>query len=769
VTAPAGPPALGGTGAAQRAARSDAAERWLAGLLPDVPDVALVAVGSLARRDSVERSDLDVVLVHRGRHDGGRRDGGRSGRADVAAVADAVWYPVWDAGVGLDHSVRTVAEAVAVARDDVKAALGLLDARYVAGDRTLAEELGRAVREAWRADAVRQLAALEELTVARWQSAGEIAALVEPDLKEARGGLRDVLALRGIAYAQVADPPRPPVRAAYERLLDVRGALHRVSGRALDRLLLQEQAPVAAELGLDRTAGVDAVDLLLRGVVDDARTIAYAADQGWRQVGRWLSGRRRRWSPRRPATVRRPLAEGVVEQDGEVVLARETDLSGDPVLGLRVAAAAATAALPVSEHTLERLAASPPMPRVWPEAATRTLVTLLGAGRPLVGTWEAFDRHGLVTGWLPEWERVRSLPQRNPVHRFTVDRHLVETAAAASAFTRRVSRPDLLLLGALVHDIGKGLPGDHSEAGAAVARGVCRRLGLDAADLEVVVTLVRHHLLLPDTATRRDLDDPVTVAAVARAVADSPDTLDLLHALTEADAQATGPAAWSDWKARLVDGLVSRTHALLGDGSPPPPVPPGPDLMELAGRGTLAVRVGDGEVVVVAPDARGLLSRAAGVLSLHRLDVLSADAATVSGSAVLVFGARPRFGTPPEPELLSADLRRAVTGQLPLAERLSAREQSARPRALPPAPPRVLWLQDAATDATVLELRAADGPGLLYRVAAALEAAGVEVRSARVSTLGADVVDAFYLRGPYDDPGRRGAVEAAVLAAAAPR
>jgi [protein-PII] uridylyltransferase len=684
------------------------------------------------------------------------------GQTGIAEIAESIWYPIWDSGIGLDHSVRTVSDATKVAREDVKAALGMLDARFIAGDRDLADAFIREMRQAWRADAVHQLGSLREISEGRWATHGELAFLLEGDVKESRGGLRDFLALRGIAYAQVADVPRQEVREAYDRLLDVRGALHNVSGRPTDRLLLHEQDAVAAKLG-----HADA-DALMRTVADDARLLAYASDVAWQQVERWSLGRKRRWSPRRPQNVRRPLADGVVEQDGEVVLARDTDPARDPTITLRVAAAAATARLPVAMHTLDRLATrSPDMPDVWPESARRTLITLLGSGPALIPLWEAFDQHGLVPKWFPEWPRIRSLPQRNALHRFTVDRHQVETAAAAAAAKRRVARPDLLLLAALLHDLGKGLPGDHCITGAEVVSRIVQRLGLSDVDGAVVVAAVRHHLLLADLATKRDLDDPMTIRAVADAVSSDPQVLDLLHALTEADAAAAGPAAWSDWKAGLVAELVRRTHILIGEGSPPPVEPPSSDLVALAQVGELAVHVTPDTVSVVAPDARGLLSRSAGVLSLHRLDVLSADASTVDGMAVVVFAARPRFGTPPDSTLLAADLRRALRGELPVGERLAARERSYdRGRALPPEPPRVLWLHDAATEATVMELRAADSGGLLHRVTAALESCGAEIYRARVATLGADVVDAFYLGGDFDDAQRRDDVTRCVVAAA---
>ncbi|HZB49639.1 MAG TPA: ACT domain-containing protein, partial [Mycobacteriales bacterium] len=450
--------------------------------------------------------------------------------------------------------------------------------------------------------------------------------------------------------------------------------------------------------------------------------------------------------------------------------ARDADPWADPVLLLRAATAAARAGLPLAPHALDRLATeSAPLPTPWPAGARDAFVDLLGTGPAAVPVLEALDQAGLLVRLLPEWARVRSQPQRNPVHRFTVDRHLVEAAAEAAALTRTVARPDLLLLGALLHDLGKGWPGDHTDAGVAVVRELAPRLGLSYGDSATLVAMVRHHLLLPDTATRRDLADPATVRSVVSAVDGSADLLDLLHALSIADGRATGPAAWTEWKADLVAQLVARARDTLS-GTPPPAPPPLTDAQRaLAAAGEVAVRVDGGMVTVAAPDAPGLLSRTAGVLALHQLDVRSATVATVGRTAVDVFTVAPRFGRGPEPALLRADVARALAGSLPLAEKLAATERAYGHRQ--GQPPRVLWFDGAATGATVLELRAADAAGLLHRVTAALERCGLDVRGARVSTLGGAVVDAFYVLGPgggpVTDPALRRSVTDAVLAAAA--
>jgi [protein-PII] uridylyltransferase len=736
-----------------RAALTDLVDGWLVDLLAaaGVDDVALVALGGYGRREPAPGSDLDLVLVHRG-------------RANVDTVADALWYPIWDAGMRLDHSVRTVAESEAVADTDLKVALGLLDGRHVAGDPSLTGEAVARIRAAWRRQAARRLPELAAAAADRAAGFGELAFLLEPDVKEARGGLRDVQAMRAVAAAWVSDPPSPSVLQAFSSLLDVRGELHRRTGRSTDRLVLQEQDGVAAALGYP-----DA-DELMRVVSAAGRQIAYAVDGCWHRVSALTADRGSRWRRGRTA-VRRPLADGVVEQDGEVQLARDAEPASDAALPLRVAAAAADRGLPISRHALDRLSAAPPVPVPWPEDARHSLLALLGAGAGAVPVIEALDQHGLFVRWLPEWAEVRSRPQRNAYHRFTVDRHLVETAAEAAALMPRVARPDLLLLAALLHDLGKGRSGDHSVVGAALAEEVTGRLGLPAADRAVVARLVRQHLLLADTATRRDLDDPATVAQVAAAVGDR-DTLELLHALTEADGRATGPAAWGDWKARLVAALADRTSAVLAGAPAPRALELTASQRALAQAGELAVAVEDDTVTVVAPDRPGLLWRWAGVLALHRLEVRSASATPVGRTAVTVLQVRPRYGSPPDWDLVRADIRSAYQDTLPLAERLAERERSyTRTTGRVPAA-RVLFVDDASEQATVVEVRAHDRIGLLYRITHALADNGLDVRQARVTTLGVEAVDAFYVVDadgrPVTDSRRRADVEQAVLAAVNP-
>jgi [protein-PII] uridylyltransferase len=634
--------------------------------------------------------------------------------------------------------VRTVKEALAVADTDLKAVLGLLDARFVAGDAALCEQLLGELRTQWRRRAPKVMTELRTSSAARHARAGDVAFLLEPDLKEGRGGLRDVHAMRAAAAAWVVDAPPERVSAAYDVLLAARVELHRATGRGTDQLTLQEQDAVARALGHpDPTA-------LMSSVSGAARSIAWALDETWRRVDAWSAGSRRRLS--RPVRSR-PLARGLAEHGGELVLAAGAEVATDPALALRAAAVAAEQALPLSTRLLERLSAEAPAPpEPWPASLRDELVRLLATGSAAIGAWESLDQYALVERLLPEWAAVRSRPQHNPYHRFTVDRHLQEAAAAAAPLARRVSRPDLLLVGTWLHDIGKGFPGDHTQVGVDVVTRVATRMGFSSEDCEVLVSMVRHHLLLPDAATRRDLDDPATAEGVAKAVGDR-STLELLAALSEADGIATGPSAWGPWKAGLVADLVRRAGALL-DGARPEPVPGLVERhLDALQSGQLLVTADDDVVVVVAPDRPGLLWRVAGTLAIHRLDVRSATVGSHEGAAVQEIAVSASFGGSPDWPRVLDDVRRAVAGRLAVGPRLEERARAYAGRTSRPAAtgPEILVDNDASASATVVEVRCDDSVGVLYRIARALADCDLDVRSARVTTLGHQVIDAFYV------------------------
>ncbi len=741
-------------------AYTERVDRWIRQLFvtaTGAPDgVALVAVGGYGRQELCPHSDLDLLLLHHP-------------KVDVGGFAEAIWYPIWDAGVKLGHATFTVKEALKLADEELDSATAYLDTRHVAGDRSLADELLAGGRRQWVKGSNRWLPSLREALLTRTVTPGEVAFVLEPDLKLGRGGLRDAHVLRWLEAMEpgLLTADRATFDAAHRVLLDARVALHRRLTRPSDVLLLQEQDGVATDLGYP-----DA-DALMAAVAGAARAIEWLTDDTFDRVS--LHGSRWRRRPKE-----RRLGNGVAVRDGQIHL--DDPVSNDPLAAaiqlLDVALAAAHSELRMGRSTLEALAAVPStLPTPWPAEIRDRFVELLRCGRPMIAVMESLDHWGLLTRILPEWEPCRSRPQRNAYHRFTVDRHLCEAAANAAGLVSRVDRPDLLVIGALLHDIGKGYPPrDHTEIGIELVNVIAPRMGFSAADTVVIADLVRHHLLLPDVATRRDLSDDGTITTVAKAVGSVP-TLRLLHALTEADSIATGPAAWGDWKAGLVRELVDKAVHLLSGGEPAEAIssefPTVDDLRRMAQR----ERVIDAEgynLTVIDADRPGLFSKVAGVLALNGLDVLAAAAySDDDGVALCSFRVEPSFsggfGTEAEPVAwgrVRADVARALDGHLAIRSRLAERARTyARRRPLQARPwapfdNKVLFDNEVSASATVLEVRAHDAIGLLYRITSAMAELDLDIRSAKVQTLGDHVVDAFYVR----DSGGKKIVDDAHLA-----
>jgi [protein-PII] uridylyltransferase len=709
---------------------------WLRSLFTDAAGgraipAALVAIGGYGRGELCPHSDIDVLLVH-----------DRGG--DVAGVADRIWYPIWDEGIHLGHKVATIGQALSLAEDDLDTATALLSVRCIAGDEALAVELRDAAAHQWRARSKKWLTQLSIRVRERHAGVHEVAFALEPDLKDGRGGLRDVHALW---WAHAARPVLDEadselLTAAYETLLAVRVELHRLTGRPNNTLLLEERDGVARALDLPET------DALMSSVAEAGRLIAWHSDEAWRRIALALRGPlgRRAARPRR-------LADGIDLRDGEVHVSAAAAAEPDAVLRVAVHAANASAAL--SREALRELDARAHPVEPWSPEARDALVTLLLSGRRAIPVIEALDHARLWSRLvLPEWSDVHARPQHNPFHRYTVDRHTLEAVANGARLATTVERPDLLVLAALLHDLGKGHQGDHTDVGVGLARSIASRLGFAPADVDTVVALVANHLLLVDVATRRDLDDPATIARVADAVRTRAQ-LRLLAALTEADARATGPAAWTPWRAELVALLVDRVDDLLAGGSSPV----GRDGAALgddpAVRAALAVAerridAGGDTITVVADDRPGTFSRIAGVLALHGLEVIAADAlSTDNGAAVSRFRVTdPLRGDPPWPKAIR-DIELALDGRLALAARLDERARRYTRPTLPTpraASPTVTFDDDASPDATVIDVHAADATAVLYRITRALADLDLDIRSAKVQTIGHEVVDAFYVR-----------------------
>ncbi len=736
-----------GAGPERRSAMAELGRTWITDVWnaatrgARVGGVALASVGSMARGDAGPLSDFDLVLLH---------DGRSLSTKEITSLADRIWYPIWDGGAKLDHSVRTVNQCRTVAAGDLSAAIGLLDLELVGGDEQVVAAARSTVGHDWRSNARRRLPELIESLDARHRRHGDLAQTIEPDLKEARGGLRDMTVLRALTAAWLADRPHGQVDTAYGILLDTRDALHMVTGRGRDRLGLEEQDAVAALLGHP-----DA-DAMLVGVSNAARTLSYAINGTVRRASQSQRARTLRVGPRRPAL--KPLGFGLFEHDGEVVLGAHLDPSRDPLLVLRAAVAAARRGLPLAPATLANLAAnSPAIAAPWPPLARSLFVDLLAAGPGLITVWEGLDLAGLIDSWLPEWSAVRSRPQRNAVHRHTVDRHLIETVVHATGLMRDVERPDLLLLAALLHDIGK-IAGahDHSVVGAPLAAMAVRRMGLDDAEVDVVELLTGEHLTLIDLATRRDPTDRATISAVTEAVAGRRDVLELLRALTEADASAVGAAAWTDWRAKLLEDLVVGARAALGEAGPP--VDEGDKADDLLPPDVVAeVAIGEPHVLVhpiggayridvFDRDRLGLFADTAGLLAAYGLIVRTARVRTQEGIAANQWQVDSPSGDAPDPVAIARGLVQLGEGDHSPLRPLERRTAYAEPvGGGPPPVTRALVVPHASADSTVIEIRTRDRPGLLHQVGMTFARAGLTVHSAHIATYAGQTLDTFYV------------------------
>ena len=720
----------------ERRDRSDRSDSVITSLFESLGNlskgVCVAAVGGFGRGELSPGSDLDILILHKNKSD-----------SDLLEVTNALLYPLWDQGFKVDHSVRTLTQNRDAAENDLRVVMGLLDIRLIAGDADLTSTAQSDALHLWRNKASLYLPDLKESMKVRHERSGELAYLLEPDLKEARGGLRDINSIRAIALSGVVIPSIERVSVAESTILRIRDSLHTITSNSKDRLYFQEQDKIAKDLDY-----ADA-DALMAELAKSARSVDYILSSIWHSVEHRGKDRSGRFLKKISGT---QLSPEISISNQEVTLSIDAPVATDPTLAFKVAAAAAQVGLPLSLDTCLRLSeSSPSISTPWPRVARENFISLIGGGHSMIAVWEAYEQEGIISSWFPEWQVVSSLPQRNVLHRHTVDRHMVETVVHASALTRMVHRPDLLLFAALFHDIGKGSQEDHSMRGAQLIGPIAARVGFDLQDQETLKILVEQHLLLSAVATRRDLDDPVTIASVLALIPDL-ETLELLHALSIADGEATGKAAWSEWKAGLVADLVDRVRSAMVDDT----IAPQPELTErqkeiaTTGKLTITVQKRDHDYLIdlVIPDRSGLLSLVSGVLNVLRLDVRSARTKTVSDCAVMqwVVIADPHAPEVTE-EILMKQLLLAIGDSRGLAERIQSRIKAyATLPSIPVPPPVVETFTDGATDATIIEIRTHDRPALLFNIGEVITQCNVDIRSAIVTTLGAEAIDTLYLR-----------------------
>ncbi len=763
--------------ARERSQALDEALRDLVGsALGASPPVALVAVGGYGRSELSHFSDIDLLFLV------------PTGSETSPATIRGLLYPLWDAGFEVGHAVRTPKETIERAAGDLDTATSILSARWVAGARPLFEELlDRRARWISR-DAKKIARRIIDSTKRRHERVERAGWVLAPDLKEDVGGLRDVHRLRWLSTLAANDALPAPLAEAEGVLMATREALHAALGRRHDRMRIDLQKQVAERLGL---ADDDGATRLMHEIHSSARRIEHQGTLLEQQLLAPILG-----GPRRSGFAR-VLTSSTRVDDGTLVVAR--DAVRDLPTALELVAQRAHLHVPIAADAIEWLTTTFEGATTEPwQPRSRAAFFHLLRGPHVVDALELLDHTGAWPSLMPEWAQVRALAQHDPYHRYTVDGHLfvavgeiddaIESDPVARIAAEEAGDLDDLRLAALLHDVGKGSGRDHSVEGEEIARAICRRMGLESERVQRVAALVRHHLTLVDTATRRNLDDGDVIAAVADAVGD-PLHLRLLYILSIADGRATGPDGWSDWKAALLRDLYKKTLIALETGALPvrsdvkakaeeveayEPSLAGraldvletlprsylssthlPDivddvrlLLQAPARGQLRYRVDDGTepeetaLTICVADRPGALARTAGVLAMHRLSVLRAQAFSTSGGVALerfIVGRGPHSW-----DEIANDLEAVFSGRLALEARLDRKIRDYEAGAV--IEPDVRVLQEASEHSTVIEVRTSDAIGLLYGITAALGELDLDIHVAKIDTLGERVVDVFYVR-----------------------
>ncbi len=544
--------------------------------------VAMAGVGSYGRGLLSLGSDVDLRIAG-------------PNVAEAGRLAEVLLYPLWDVGVSVGHQVVSIADAVDAAREDLPTATSLLDWRHLAGDASSANELAARLATGIFAhgELPRFMSRLRNEVEQRHARFGGSVYLLEPDVKNGAGGLRDLDVARWAARARWGASelyelvrvgallPREAaeLNAASELLIGFRNLLHAHANRRSDRLTFDEQEAIASLLGYG--SGDDAVEHLMSAYYRSARTISRALDMILTRATPLLSRRKPH---------EEDLGGGVRMFDGCVTLADPSGLRVDPALALRLVATAIDRGAPLLPYARDAVARAS-ADRAWCEELSAN-AEAAAMFRALVGTCKEVKLHrgtvarelhdlGLLLAMIPEFSPVVGRVHHDIYHVYTVDVHsvaavdrlaalmrgeLAEAHPLATRLAAEVSRPEMLFFATLLHDVGKAIGGvDHSVRGAEMARPILMRLGLSPSDVDAACSLVREHLVMYHVATRRDLDDPATIAEFSTHVAGR-EGLRELYLLTVVDLATTSPTSMTSWKARMLDQLyLEAERALAGD------------------------------------------------------------------------------------------------------------------------------------------------------------------------------------------------------------
>ncbi|HEX2526273.1 MAG TPA: [protein-PII] uridylyltransferase [Geminicoccus sp.] len=793
-------------------------------------EFAVLAVGGYGRSELCPNSDIDLLFLVPYK------------RTPLAEqMAEFLLYRLWDLGLKVGHATRSIPECLKLAQQDLSVSTALLESRPLWGD----ERTARDLRDRYRKDVVQgHEAAFIEAKLAerdeRHQRVGDSRYLLEPNIKEGKGGLRDLHTLGWLvrfvygtsdlsALLQGGLLARRDL-ASFKRsktfLLAVRCHLHWLSGRTEDRLTVDVQPEIAQRMGFRariRSKGVERFMkryyLAAREVGNLTRVVCSTLEEQHRRRPKFAL-------PRFGLTRKR--VDGFVIQGNRLVVEDPKLFQREPIRILQLFQIADARELDIHPSTISAL--SHALTRIDARLredphANRLFLDILTSRKDPAGALGRMNDAGVLGRFVPDFGRIVAQMQHNLYHVYTTDEHTIraidilrqiedgklaaDLPLATELIPKLLSRR-ALFVALFLHDIGKGRGGRHAEVGAMIAAALCPRFGLEPEEAETVVWLVRNHLLMSDTAFRRDLEDPKTIQDFVEVV-QSPERLKLLLVMTVCDIRAVGPTVWNGWKGQLLRELHHEAEAALQSGDPrgrrgirvnqakselekallaspdgwwtreridrhiarhDPRYWLGFTTEELIRHAELIRRTESqsmpigidfrvdkfrarSELLLYAPDHPGLFMKVAGAIALGGASIVDAHIfTTTDGTALDTLGFQDAdrqmaVDDPERFERIRSNLIKTLSGEIWLEKALAGRRTLPARADVFRVEPRVLIDNNASRTHTVIEVNGRDRPGLLFDLAKALMESGLVISSAHISTYGERVVDVFYVKDVF--------------------
>jgi [protein-PII] uridylyltransferase len=776
--------------------------------------IALVALGGYGRKELFPFSDVDLMILYHPKL-----------KKQIAGVTDAVLYPLWDTGLEVGHGVRTVAESISHAREDYFFLVALLDARLIHGSQELFDELLAAYRKRYvdghREKFVEKMKAYRE---SRRERYGCHSYLLEPHIKEGRGGMRDIQAMMWTARVvfglntlddiQLAglllEEEKKEFVAARNTLVRLRCHLHFISNRKNDQLYFEHQEDAAKAFNYQSSEGVRGVELFMRDIYGALQTISVTSDLFFDHVDEVLG-----LAGKGKGGADKVVEIGIEIRSGRVHLtASRSQLLAKPQTLIRMFLAMARTGLPMHHRTRKIISGFVELitdkERTSPRFA-KTFFTLLFEAKDIAMILETMLETGVLTAYIPEFSKITTLAQHDLYHIYTVDRHSLQAVvelhalvASGTAAVEDVKDLKILYLAALLHDIGKGSGRDHSIEGATLAGEIGQRFCLTEEECSDLRFLIRHHLFIPENALRRDLNDAIFIKRCAEKIG-SINRLSMLYLLSVADSMATGPSAWSEWKASLMEELYLKVYPYLDHGrhevhDVTAHEEQGVEWLreqirvQLKGSGALKIdpetlstdyilsfspEVIAGHVLtlrdnfqrirqksliiadqieerwsllIMTKDRPGLLAKICGVMALNNLSVTKAQIFTwQDGTVVDVIDVRSTNGlsfAETDWQALNEQLDLAIEHRMGLSHRLYSKLSSTYGRRLQTVgdvASKIIIDNESSDKYSVIEVYAADLPAQLYHITQAMADFGLNIHKAYIATEVEQLIDVFYV------------------------